>query len=73
MAQKFGLDQVKNETPNWVLPALVAATFVFQGLPPIISGYEIVSPKTKELIALLCDVANLLAAAISLFFGKSKK
>lgn len=70
---KFGLNQLQKEPPSWVLPALVAATFVFQGLPPIISGYEIVGAKSKEAISLLCDVLNLLAAASALFFGKPLK
>ncbi len=71
MATKFGTNQLRNQTPEWVLPALVAITFICQGLPPIVSGYDL-SPYAVKIVGLVCDITNLLCAAVSMFFGKTK-
>jgi hypothetical protein len=69
---KFGANQLRNQTPEWVLPAFVAITFICQGLPPIVNGYEMAASTVKT-VGIVCDIINLLCAAGSMFFGKTKK
>lgn len=69
---KFGVKQLRNYTPEWVLPAFVAITFICQGLPPIVNGYDL-SVHAVKTTGIVCDIINLFCAAGSMFFGKTKK
>ena len=69
----LSVNNLNKQSPAWVLAALAAITFICQGLPPILGGYDIISPKTKEVVSLICDVINLIAAAIAPMVGGTKQ
>lgn len=72
MATKFGINELRNQTPEWVLPAFVAITFVCQGLPPIFTAYDMPANVVK-VVGIVCDIVNLLCGACSMFLGKTKQ
>lgn len=69
MKPSFNINQFSKQSPAWVVALLVGITFICQGLPPVISGYGIVGPKSKEAISMTCDIINLVAAGLAPFFG----
>lgn len=57
------------DSPAWVVKLVAASTLVFQGLPPMLQATNVIDQHTKDVIALCCDVANLLVAGAAIFFG----
>lgn len=70
---KFGIKQVSNETPSWVVKALVAITTICQTVPLAVTASPAVNQPTKDLIHLIFSIANVVLAAIAPMFGVSKE
>ncbi len=71
MAQ-FSIDNFSKQSPAWVIGVLSGITFICQGLPPLLGGYDVISVHTKEIVSLICDIINLFAAAIAPMVGKKE-
>lgn len=70
---KFGLNQVGNDAPHWVVKTVAVGTIVLQLLPAAIDNSTIISPFTNELINLSCKILNIALAGLAVFFGVSSE
>ena len=66
---KFGIKQVSNETPSWVIKALVAITTICQTVPLAVTASPAVNQPTKDLIHLIFSVANIVLTSLATLFG----
>jgi hypothetical protein len=63
------LKNINQPTPAVVGKIVAASTLLLQGIPPIITSANIISPAAKETIALICDLLNILVASLAVLFG----
>lgn len=66
------LNNYKLPSPAWAVNAVAAATFIFQALPRVFSASAVVSDHTEAVIALSCDIANIVVAGFAIFIGTPK-
>ncbi len=71
MKTKFGIKQVGNSTPAWVVKAFVAITVIFQSIPLAVTASPAVNQPTKDLIHLIFVVLNIVIGALAPLFGTS--
>ncbi len=73
--QQFGLDQINNPTPTWVMKALQLYVALAGAVVTWLSttGVELMGPKSYKLTTGLIGLSLLVATAISPFFGVDVK
>jgi hypothetical protein len=63
------LKNINQPTPAVVGKIVAASTLLLQGIPPVIASANIISPATKEIIAVVCDLLNIFVASLAVLFG----
>ena len=69
---KFGLKQSNNDTPAWVVKAVVVITTICQAVPMAVTASPVVNQPTKDLVHLIFSIANIVLASLAPLFGSSK-
>lgn len=67
----FGVNQIGNSTPAWVVKTVAASTVVLQLLTPVIAASTVLDQSTKDVIDLTCKLVNIAVAGLAVFFGNS--
>lgn len=63
------LKNINKPTPAVIGKIVAASTLLLQGIPPVITSADIISPTAKETVALVCDLLNIFVASLAVLFG----